>query len=278
VLEFGSLYSGDANVPPSSGTLCRLNINKGTASGSSTVSMTDEDVYRGGLVFEDGSQGNTSDSNVIVWGAPPAPASVPYPAHNATGVARAGVTMTWLAGSGATSHDVYFGTVNPPPSKGNQAGNTYPTGAMIQGKTYYWQIDEKNAIGTTTGSVWIFTVEECLKSTDTMYNVWKLVGKPNCFCYKRQCKGDGNGSMTLSKPVLASDMVNFQAGFNLKYTQMINKFDINGIHLLCADYNHSMTLSKPVLASDMTIFQANFNLKYTSIPQCPATIINFWMN
>jgi hypothetical protein len=124
----------------------------------------------------------------------------------------------------------------------------------------------------------ITTKTECLKSTDPAYSYWKLVGKPKCFCYRRQCRGDGNGSMTLSKPVIASDLINFQAGYNLRYTQMIGKFDINGIPIICGDYNHSATLSKPVIASDLAIFQTYYNLKYTSVPQCSSKNINFWTN
>jgi len=87
---------------------------------------------------------------------PPGQATNPAPASGATGV---GLTtdISWTAGAGATSHDVYFGTVNPPPFKVNQAGITYDTGTMSANTTYYWRIDEKNAGGTTTGTVWNFT-------------------------------------------------------------------------------------------------------------------------
>ena len=65
--------------------------------------------------------------------------------------------ISWNAGSGAESHDVYFGTVNPPPFKGNQTQTTYDTGTMLPGTIYYWRIDEKNISGTTTGTIWSFT-------------------------------------------------------------------------------------------------------------------------
>ena len=65
--------------------------------------------------------------------------------------------LSWAAGSGATSHDVYFGTSSPGTFRGNQAGTTFDTGTMANSTTYYWRIDEKNANGTTTGDVWSFT-------------------------------------------------------------------------------------------------------------------------
>jgi hypothetical protein len=87
---------------------------------------------------------------------PPAKATGPSPANSATNV---GVTtdLGWTAGTGATSHDVYFGTTSPGTFRGNQTGTTYDTGTMANSTTYYWRIDEKNAVGTTTGDVWSFT-------------------------------------------------------------------------------------------------------------------------
>jgi len=59
VLEFGSLYYGDVNAPATSGTLCRIAYTKGTAT---QIVMEDEDTYRGGLVLEDGTQGEVSQT------------------------------------------------------------------------------------------------------------------------------------------------------------------------------------------------------------------------
>jgi hypothetical protein len=87
---------------------------------------------------------------------PPGQAANPNPANAATNVSLTN-DLSWTAGTGAVSHDVYFGTVNPPPFKVNQTGVTYDTGTMTASTTYYWRIDEKNAGGTTTGAVWSFT-------------------------------------------------------------------------------------------------------------------------
>jgi len=89
----------------------------------------------------------------------PAQATDPSPATTATDI---GINdnLSWTAGAGATTHDVYFGTDATPDageSKGNQAGVTYDPGAMATSTVYYWRIDEVNAGGTTTGVVWSFT-------------------------------------------------------------------------------------------------------------------------
>jgi hypothetical protein len=91
-----------------------------------------------------------------VFTTPPGQATSPSPTIGATAVSTT-TDLGWAAGSGASSHDVYFGTTNPPPFVRNQAGTTYDTNTMAGYVTYYWRIDEKNAGGTTTGNLWSFT-------------------------------------------------------------------------------------------------------------------------
>jgi len=65
--------------------------------------------------------------------------------------------LSWTAGAGATSHDVYFGTSNPPAFRGNQTAAIFdPPGSMGYLTTYYWRIDEINSSGKRTGIVWSF--------------------------------------------------------------------------------------------------------------------------
>src|SRR6185369_3252615 len=106
--------------------------------------------------YEDSGGFNINWINVIVSVPPPGPAASPNPASGATGVSTS-PTLTWTAGSNATSHDVRFGTANPPPFVQNQAGTSYAPGTLAAGTTYFWRIDEKNSSGTTTGTVWSFT-------------------------------------------------------------------------------------------------------------------------
>jgi hypothetical protein len=124
---------------PASGTgTVRLYVaaHQGTASGANTVIV------------------QVSDESASV----PGPATNPSPANSATNVLP-DVVLSWTAGNGATSHDVYFGLVNPPPFIGNQTATQYdPAGTLLAGTTYYWQIDERNAVGVTPGELWQFTV------------------------------------------------------------------------------------------------------------------------
>jgi len=81
----------------------------------------------------------------------------PQPEDGANSVPAEGTLLTWAAGAEATSHIVYFGTSNSPDPVGEQTGTSFATGTMLPDTNYYWRIDEKNAAGTTTGTVWSFT-------------------------------------------------------------------------------------------------------------------------
>jgi regulation of enolase protein 1 (concanavalin A-like superfamily) len=60
-----------------------------------------------------------------------------------------GVTISWMPGDTAASHNVYLGTTSPPDLVVNQAETSYDTGALEAGVTYYYRIDEVEADGTT---------------------------------------------------------------------------------------------------------------------------------
>jgi len=78
-----------------------------------------------------------------------------------------GADLSWLPGSYAVSHDVYFGTNitavseadhSSPEFKGNQSGTTFGPGIMDADTAYYWRIDEVDG-GTYTGDVWSFITQ-----------------------------------------------------------------------------------------------------------------------
>ncbi|MHC4074821.1 MAG: purple acid phosphatase family protein [Planctomycetota bacterium] len=63
---------------------------------------------------------------------PPTVAKNPNPSDLAAGVST-NADLSWTTGTGATSHDVYFGTASPGVFQGNQAGTTQPVryGALL---------------------------------------------------------------------------------------------------------------------------------------------------
>jgi hypothetical protein len=94
-------------------------------------------------------------------GDPPGLAHTPSPADGSTGLGLS-TQLSWSAGSLTDSHDVYFGTSNPPGPiefQGNQAGTSFDPGPLEWATTYYWRIDELNDNGLTQGGTWSFTTE-----------------------------------------------------------------------------------------------------------------------
>ncbi len=86
---------------------------------------------------------------------PPVRAHTPSPRDGSTDV-DVSLTLTWTSEYKADSHDIYFGTTNPPPFVTSQQAGEFDPGSLESGITYYWRIDEKSAGGTTTGPVWTF--------------------------------------------------------------------------------------------------------------------------
>ncbi len=80
----------------------------------------------------------------------------PNPPDQAVGI-NPETTSSWSSGTAATSHDVYFGTTDPPPFVGNQSETLYDPESLDDNTTYYWRINERNDLGVNTGKVWSFT-------------------------------------------------------------------------------------------------------------------------
>jgi hypothetical protein len=96
----------------------------------------------------------------------------PNPANGASNVTIS-ATLNWTAGPGATSHNVYFGTTNPPASIGNQTAVTYNPGTLANSTTYYWRIDEVGGSGTVQGDLWSFTTVPLSTTPVYPYLTWR---------------------------------------------------------------------------------------------------------
>ena len=55
--------------------------------------------------------------------------------------------------------------MNPPPFVANLNTSSYDPGLLSAATTYYWRVDEINALGTTTGSLWQFTTADSGSAT-----------------------------------------------------------------------------------------------------------------
>ena len=99
-----------------------------------------------------------------VWSfmIPPKTAYAPDPADSGETVA-VNASLKWTPGFGAKLHTLYFGDnfddVSNAAGGLPQGAATYSPGELKQAKTYYWRVDEFDAITTYTGNVWSFTTE-----------------------------------------------------------------------------------------------------------------------
>ncbi len=104
-----------------------------------------------------------------VWSfmIPPKTAYAPEPSNGAE-LVDPDVDLSWTAGFGAKLNTVYFGdnfddvynaTGNLP-----QGTTTYAPGTLKLANTYYWRVDEFDAIETHKGDVWSFTTQGAVGS------------------------------------------------------------------------------------------------------------------
>ncbi len=142
------------------------------------------------------------------WLQLPLRAAGPYPANGAPAAPQA-VTLRWIAGERAASHDIYFGTDKDavtagttPAARQGRDESTYDPGTLEWGKTYYWRVDEVNATDAESpwkGVVWSFTTADFVVVDDfetytdeigeRVFQTW-LDG----FGYTEPKQVDGNGT------------------------------------------------------------------------------------
>jgi len=101
---------------------------------------------------------------------PPKTTYNPDPADGAE-LVEPDVHLSWTAGFGAKLHTVYFGEnfddVDNATGGLPQGIITYtPPGPLKMAKTYYWRVDEYDAIETYKGDVWSFTTEGAVGNPD----------------------------------------------------------------------------------------------------------------
>jgi hypothetical protein len=100
--------------------------------------------------------------NVWSFTVPPKTAYAPDPADAAEQV-DPDADLSWTPGFGAKLHTVYFGDnfddVNNAAGGLPQGTATYNPGTLKLAKTYYWRVDEFDAIATYKGNVWSFTTQ-----------------------------------------------------------------------------------------------------------------------
>ncbi len=115
-----------------------------------------------------------------VWSftIPPKNAYEPTPADGAEFV-DLNVDISWMPGVGAKLHTVYFGgnfdDVNNATGGIPLAATIYALDALEPDKTYFWRVDELDAITTHKGNVWSFKTLHAIPMTElSLIGWWKF--------------------------------------------------------------------------------------------------------
>jgi len=83
-------------------------------------------------------------------------AFLPTPPHEARDTSPLNTRLRWTPGRNAISHNVYFGTSNPPRFRGNQSGTSFDPGPLDTATTYFWRVDSVTPGGLVQGPMWTF--------------------------------------------------------------------------------------------------------------------------
>ncbi|MCW5982001.1 MAG: SBBP repeat-containing protein [Bryobacteraceae bacterium] len=142
------VYFGASSSPPLVANVTNASYAPGTLNAGTK--------YYWRVVAKNSAGSTTSTTWSFTTQPPPGSPANPSPGNNATGISTT-PTLTWTAGSGADSHDVYFGASSPPPFVANAANTTYSPGTLNAGTKYYWRVVAKNSGGSTSSTTWSFT-------------------------------------------------------------------------------------------------------------------------
>jgi hypothetical protein len=115
------------------------------------------------------ADGTIRKGDIWSFTVPPKTAYLPDPADAAERV-DPDADLSWTPGFGAKLHTIYFGDnfddVNNAAGGLPQGALTYEPGTLKLAKTYYWRVDEFDAVETYKGDVWSFTTQGAVSSPD----------------------------------------------------------------------------------------------------------------
>jgi len=255
VVELGTLFK-DANAPGTSGTLFVVDVNsEGKTDCNLCISL---DQIRGGVVKKDTtaadvclpSTGGNYGCIKLTWG--PIPCTEP----NVVGMTRAAAK----AALEAAGYVVNATDVNGWGGAGvSTVGNVYqqsPIGSTVCGTT-----------------ITLSVVSYPIKATAPIYANWVTLGKPACWAYPRQCRGDADGKKQGIYWVSANDLTILRGAIS----KALASIPPGG---RCADFDHNKQGIYWISANDLNILRAYISKAEASVPICGNTSTtgdpNFW--
>ena len=206
-------------------------------------------------IFLDQINGIDVDDEGVVdeWGSPLADACAPGPAGHGINTSKVVIGMGALYEDGNEPN--HFGTlckfrVESSCNASITAEATYRGGVVLETGSG----TDPNVTGATNVAIDV----DCFPLGHDDYGEWVTVGKPNCWCNKRQCHGDVDGinneiGMGQYRWVAAADLTILISGYGGIYNG-----DPDAQPWICADLDHinneiGMGQYRRVAAADLTI-------------------------
>jgi hypothetical protein len=282
IVELGTLYK-DSNAPGTSGTLFTIRCDPNSKqSDNLNVALN---TIRGGVILENGSAASTNlptDQTLVFASCPDAPATLTYPAADGN---NGRYQISWSAAAEATGYKL-----DRSANSGGTWANIY-TGAAttvcddVDTGNYRYRVCSTKA--GCSDSAWNTGTSDCavvlcFPTSEPNMSTWKALGKPRCWCYERQCKGDATGTSEGTTKtgiwwVGTPDLGIFLAAFNVK--EPTHGVGLQGEPNICADFSHTSEGTTKtgiwrVGTPDLGIFLSAFNVlepgKGPGIGTCPA--------
>lgn len=124
--------------------------------------------------------------------------------------------------------------------------------------------------GCINADVVIPGAETCMKDTNPDFDTWDGLGRPDCWCYAKQCKGDADGLSQVNDllAVFTDDLAIFVSA----YAQPT--LPEGGV---CADFDHQAQVNDllRVFTDDLAIFVGSYGSP--GVTDCDDSGFNFWL-
>lgn len=143
----------------------------------------------------------------------PVTASKPYPANGQintprripnTATTMKPMELSWTAGFGGVSHDLYLGTspvFTAGDYKGRLSSASYAPGLLNSGTTYYWRVDTVRADSSVvTGAVWSFTTDPVVNAPNGRTEAEQMARNGRYFLWPSVMCSNGYGVTNESGP------------------------------------------------------------------------------
>lgn len=112
---------------------------------------------------------------------------------------------------------------------------------------------------------WTLEVTDCFPDWHTDYDEWVFVGKPDCWCYPRQCHGDADGQSEGKQKYWVSTI-----DLDILIAARSKPLEELSGNQICADFDHAAQGKKKyrVSVNDLDILIANWNQANKPDPDC----------